>query len=116
MRMSDLGQACAANTFVVEVAYALPSRQQLVSLQVPEGTNALQAVLDSGICQQFEELAALAPEQLVLGIFSQQLGAKGLPSAQEYRLQPHDRVEIYRPLIADPKQVRKQRAAKVRTD
>lgn len=102
-------------TIVVEVAYALPERQQLLSMNVPVGTSALEAVVSSGICQQFAELAELPPEQLALGIFSQPLGAKGLPPAAEYTLAAHDRVEIYRPLIADPKLVRKQRAAKART-
>ena len=45
-----------------------------------------------------------------MGIFGQALGSKGLSPARQYVLQPRDRVEIYRPLIIDPKEVRKQRA------
>ena len=106
----------SAETLVVEVAYALPERQQLSVVHVPKGTTALEAVALSGICQQFEELAEVPVENLALGIFSQPLGAKGLPPAKEYVLLAHDRVEIYRPLIADPKLVRKQRAAKARAE
>ncbi|TFH67698.1 RnfH family protein [Gammaproteobacteria bacterium LSUCC0057] len=112
-----MNQASAegAEQIPVEVAFALPERQQLIALQVPVGTTALQAVQLSGICSQFEQLAVLPPEQLALGIFSQPLGAKGLPAAADYQLAAHDRVEIYRPLIADPKQVRKQRAERARS-
>jgi putative ubiquitin-RnfH superfamily antitoxin RatB of RatAB toxin-antitoxin module len=46
-----------------------------------------------------------------MGIFSQVLGTKGLEEPAVYQLQPMDRVEIYRPLIADPKEVRRRRAA-----
>ena len=45
-----------------------------------------------------------------MGIFSQVLGTKGLPEPNVYLLQNRDRVEIYRPLIADPKEVRRRRA------
>jgi len=45
-----------------------------------------------------------------MGIFSQVLGTKGLPEPKDYQLQERDRVEIYRPLIVDPKEVRRRRA------
>jgi putative ubiquitin-RnfH superfamily antitoxin RatB of RatAB toxin-antitoxin module len=45
-----------------------------------------------------------------MGIFSQVLGAKGLGEPSSYQLKARDRVEIYRPLIADPKEVRRRRA------
>lgn len=93
----------------VEVAYALPARQRIVELQVPVGTQALEAVRRSGIQQLFPEIDL---EQVELGIFSQVLGTKGLPPASEYQLRHRDRVEIYRPLIADPKEARRKRAEK----
>lgn len=95
----------------VEVAYALPERQKLISLQVPPGTTALEAVKQSGILQAFPEID-LAESKL--GIFSQVLGTKGLPPAEEYQMQERDRVEIYRPLLADPKEVRRKRAAEAK--
>ncbi len=93
----------------VEVAYALPERQRIVELQVPAGTTALEAVRQSGIERLFPEIDL---DAVNLGIFSQVLGTKGLPPAAEYRMRERDRVEIYRPLIADPKEARRKRAEK----
>lgn len=95
----------------VEVAYALPHRQQLISLQVPQGTTASEAVKQSGIVEHFPEIDL---ENAKMGIFGQALGTKGLKPPNEYVLEPRDRVEIYRPLIVDPKEVRKRRAEKSR--
>ena len=100
-----------AETIVVEVAYALPDKQKIISLQVSPGTTARQAVHASNIVAVFPEIDA---DGATLGIFSHTLGTKGMPAAEAYVLQPQDRVEIYRGLIADPKEVRKQRAAKAR--
>jgi len=93
----------------VEVAYALPDRQRIVELHVPAGTTALEAVRQSGIQRLFPEIN---PEHAEMGVFGQVLGAKGLPPPSEYRLRERDRVEIYRPLIADPKEARRKRAVK----
>ncbi len=95
-------------TIHVEVAYALPDRQKLLMLQVPVGTTALQAVHLSNIGEEFPDLEVDAAP---MGIFGQALGVRGMPTPDQYLLREGDRVEIYRPLIADPKEVRKQRAA-----
>lgn len=97
----------------VEVAFALPHKQKLVSLKVRPGTTALQAVSLSNIANEFpgEDIS-----QSPMGIFGQALGSKGLAAPAEYVLGPGDRVEIYRPLQADPKEVRKQRAEKSRRE
>jgi hypothetical protein len=95
----------------VEVAYALPGKQKIIALDVPQGTSAYSAVEMSNIARDFPELNI---EETPMGIFSQPLGMKGLPAAKDYELQSGDRVELYRPLIADPKEVRKQRAAKAK--
>jgi putative ubiquitin-RnfH superfamily antitoxin RatB of RatAB toxin-antitoxin module len=88
----------------VEVAYALADRQKLLSLQVPRGTTVRQAALLSGMEQYFSDLdLSTCP----LGIFG-----KLVAQAHERVLLEGERVEIYRPLLADPKEVRKQRAAK----
>ena len=100
-----------AETIAVEVAYALPDKQKIITLQVVPGTTARQAVRDSNIVAVFPEIDI---DGASLGIFSPTLGTKGMPSAEEYVLQPMDRVEIFRALIADPKEVRKQRAARAR--
>ena len=91
----------------VEVAYALPHKQKIIGLQVAEGTTAYDAVVSSGIAGQFDGLDI---DQTPMGIFSQALGTKGVPPAKEYVLVDGDRVELYRPLLADPKEMRKQRA------
>jgi len=96
----------AEKTMVVEVAYALPHKQKILTLNVPEGTSMLDAVRLSGMDQHFPELDL---ESAPLGIFG-----KAVPKPAERVLQSGERVEIYRPLIADPKEVRKQRAAKAK--
>lgn len=91
----------------VEVAYALPDKQVLKVLTVPHGTTALEAVKQSGVLQMFPEIDI---ENTQMGIFSQVLGTKGLAEPASYELKARDRVELYRPLIADPKEVRRRRA------
>lgn len=100
-----------AELITVEVAYALPHRQQLIELQVLQGTTAFEAVQQSGIVEQFPEIDL---ESAKMGIFGQALGTKGLKLPKEHVLAMKDRVEIYRPLIVDPKEVRKRRAEKAR--
>jgi putative ubiquitin-RnfH superfamily antitoxin RatB of RatAB toxin-antitoxin module len=84
----------------VEVAYALPAEQLLIVLQVEEGTTVRQAVERSGIPARFPEARIVAG---YVGIF-------GRPVELDALVRPGDRVEIYRPLIADPKQARRERA------
>ena len=91
-------------TIRVEVAYALPDRQSIVPLTVPVGTTALAAAQQSGLSDQYEGLSI---EDAKLGIFGKAVAAKHV-------LQAGDRVEIYRPLVADPKEVRKARAARAK--
>ncbi|MBQ0712485.1 MAG: RnfH family protein [Porticoccus sp.] len=100
-----------AELITVEVAYALPHRQQLIELEVPQGTTAFEAVQQSGIVGQFPDIDL---ETAKMGIFGQALGTKGLKLPKEHVLEMKDRVEIYRPLIVDPKEVRKRRAEKAR--
>ena len=84
----------------VEVAYALPQRQEIVALQVPVGTTVQQAAAQSDIVRHFPEIDLATVK---MGIFGKAAKADAV-------LQPGDRVEIYRPLIADPKEIRRQRA------
>jgi len=98
-------------TITVEVAFALPDRQKIIELQVLPGTTAMEAVVKSGIVEMFPEIN---PESDKMGIFGQALGTRGLKLPAEYVLESMDRIEIYRPLIVDPKEVRKRRAEKAR--
>lgn len=90
-----------ARRIQVEVVYALPEQQKLIALDVPEGTTLIEAVNISGILDDYPEID---PATAKMGIFSK-------PKPADTALREGDRVEIYRPLIADPKEVRKQRAA-----
>lgn len=88
-------------TITVEVAYALPDRQTLLTLRVNLGTSVIEAVRQSGIAQQHPEIHL---EEAVMGIFGKQVPALTV-------LRDMDRVEIYRPLLVDAKSARRQRAA-----
>ena len=85
----------------VEVCYALPEKQVMIPVSLPEGATLLQAVEASGILEKYSEID---PAKNKFGIYAKL-------SRPDTPLRDRDRVEIYRPLIADPKEVRKQRAA-----
>jgi putative ubiquitin-RnfH superfamily antitoxin RatB of RatAB toxin-antitoxin module len=87
----------------VEVAFALPDKQMIVPLSVKKGTSMFDAVVQSGIAAKFEGLDL---ESAAMGVFG-----KAERKPKERVLLDGERVEIYRPLIADPKEVRKKRAA-----
>lgn len=91
----------------VEVAYALPDRQKIISLLVPEGTTLFEAAELSGICDYFPEIDLPSAK---MGIFG-----KSVPKPAEQAIKSGERVEIYRPLIADPKEVRRKRAEKTKS-
>ena len=84
----------------IEVVYALPQRQSVVTLTVPAGTTVEQAVARSGILGACPEIDR---GNLQVGIYGERVALKRV-------LREQDRIEIYRPLIADPKQVRRKRA------
>jgi putative ubiquitin-RnfH superfamily antitoxin RatB of RatAB toxin-antitoxin module len=86
----------------VEVVYALPHRQEQVELELAPGSTVQDAIEASGLLQRLP--------QIELG----RTGIWGRPAGPATRLRERDRVEIYRPLIADPKTVRRERAAKSR--
>ncbi|HEY5602949.1 MAG TPA: RnfH family protein [Gammaproteobacteria bacterium] len=90
-----------ANRILVEVAYAKPDVQVIIPLLVDVGTTLEQAIQQSGILNNFPEIDL---DKNKVGIFSKL-------AKRDTVLRDKDRVEIYRPLIADPKEVRKQRAA-----
>ena len=87
---------------IVEVAYALPDKQSLISLEVEEGTTIKEAIEASGVLDTYDQIDLTRDK---VGIFSKF-------ATLDTVLREKDRIEIYRPLIADPKKVRKERAAK----
>lgn len=84
----------------IEVVYALPEKQVLLEVEVDAGTNVRQAIERSGILSRFPEI------ELARG----RVGIFGRPVHLDALLNDGDRVEIYRPLMADPKQARQGRA------
>lgn len=98
-----------ADLIRVEVVYALPDRQVLIPLRVARGTTAREAVKLSGIELEFPRIdLGTCP----MGIFSRHLDGRDLPLPDDYVLRSKDRVELYRPLLLDPKQARLARAVK----
>jgi len=89
-----------AETLGVEVVYARPERQRVIAVKVAAGTSVADAVRQSGILHEFPEIDLARAK---LGIFSRRVAA-------EATVHDGDRIEIYRPLIADPKSVRRERA------
>lgn len=88
----------------VEVAFARPDKQEIITLNVEEGTTAVDAVRCSGIIAVFPEID---PDTNNMGIFG-----KAIKNPATYELRDGDRVEVYRPLKIDPRQARLNRAKK----
>ncbi len=85
----------------VELVYALMDRQKVLRMAVEEGCTLQAAIENSGLLAEFPEI----------DLGKNKLGIWNKLAKPDAVLRDHDRVEIYRPLIADPKEVRKQRAA-----
>ncbi len=90
------------NVLAIEVAYAKSEEQVIVNLNVSKGTTAEQAVQLSGLLSRFPEISLTG---LKVGIF-------GEVCKLDQKVKQGDRVEIYRPLLNDPKEARRQRATK----
>lgn len=85
-------------TITVEVAYALPEVQSLIKLEVKLGSTVGQAIEQSGVREEYPSM-----EIADVGIFSKR-------ATLDQPLRDGDRVEIYRPLVANPREMRKKRA------
>ena len=90
----------------VEVAYATAERQSLLTLAVAAPCSVEQAIIASGILQQFNEI----------DLSVQKVGVWSRPVKLHDEVQQGDRIEIYRPLIADPKDLRRRRAEKAKDE
>ncbi len=88
---------------LVEVAYARPNQQWIVQVQVEEGCTIHTAIVCSGILQQCPEIDLTKQK---VGIFSK-------PHQLTDKVNEGDRIEIYRPLVIDPKEARRAKAKKV---
>ena len=87
---------------LIEVAYATPEKQVILECEVSAGTRAREVVRNSGIDDHF---SGIDLDHCDIGVF-------GKAVADDFEPGAGDRIEIYRPLIADPKEVRRQRAAR----
>lgn len=89
-----------SETIYIEIAYALQKEQDLLKRQIASGTTAEQAIRDSGLLEKHPEI----------DLGKNKIGIFGKLAKLDTVLRDKDRIEIYRPLIADPKEVRKKRA------
>jgi putative ubiquitin-RnfH superfamily antitoxin RatB of RatAB toxin-antitoxin module len=89
------------DNITVEITYALPEQQTLLTFTIPDNSTIKDGIVQSGILQKHPELNV---DDMLVGIF-------GKKAPMEQTLRDKDRIEIYRPLIADPKEVRKRKAA-----
>ncbi|MDQ7729213.1 RnfH family protein [Halomonas sp. SpR8] len=94
-----------AETLTIEVVFALPFKQRIVALKVPEGTTARQAVALADLPTLFPDVPGDTFAEAPLGIFG-----KALRDPDTQPLRDGDRVEVYRPLAIDPKVARLERA------
>ena len=92
------------STIEIEVVYAAVDRQVLLKVSVPSGSTLRAGLMASGIAAQFPDLDV---QSCPVGIFG-----KVIADPDRHVLQAGERIEIYRPLLADPKEVRRLRAAK----
>ena len=87
---------------LVEIAYALPEEQVIISIKVPTIFNVQQAIEKSGIQKKFPSI----------DLSKNKVGIFGKKTTLDHILNDRDRIEIYRPLILDPKEMRRKRALK----
>ncbi len=87
---------------LVEVVYALPTQQFIEKVELPIGSTVIDAIISSSLSKKYPEITMPSAN---VGIF-------GKVCAADQVLNMADRVEIYRPLIHDPKEARRQRAKK----
>lgn len=90
----------------VEVTYGLPNKQALLKVVIEQGTTVEQAIQSSGIARRFPEIDLSVNKT---GIWNRACKLTDMPK-------DGDRIEIYRPLIADPKEVRRLRAEKAKNE
>ena len=94
-----------ASPIRVEVAYATPEKQLILEIEIDTATTVRQAIELSGIIEEFPEIDS---HTVKIGVFGKLI-------SDTYQLQEKDRLEIYRPLLADPKEVRRRLAAEGKT-
>jgi putative ubiquitin-RnfH superfamily antitoxin RatB of RatAB toxin-antitoxin module len=92
----------SAPVWRVQVAYAAPARQEVIDVTLPAGATVEDAIRRSGILARFPEI----------DLSRNRVGIYGEPARLSDPVHDGDRIEIYRPLVADPKDIRRARAGK----
>ncbi|WIX33044.1 RnfH family protein [Salinicola sp. JS01] len=104
---AEPGEAPVGGDALVEVAYATPTHQRIVTLAWSAGLTAREAVMRADLPAYFADLDESWLASAPLGIFGERLA-----QPEQRELLPGERVEVYRPLRIDPKQARRERAAR----
>ena len=90
----------------IEVAYALPTKQSLVDVAIKEGATVEEVIQASNLLNEYPDIDLSSTK---VGIWSRVVKLRDT-------VKDGDRIEIYRPLIADPKEIRKRRAEKAKEE
>lgn len=93
----------------VSIVYALPEQQDVRKVSVAMGTSALDAIRAS---HMLDDYPSIDLNRMKVGVFANLLDGRSRPSPDKYQVRQGDRLEIYRPLLIDPKEARLQRAKK----
>lgn len=104
--VNELIQFMASNILHIEVAYALPHEQRIFNLEVPDDCDVEQAIKRSGVLEAYPQI----------NLETDKVGIFGKICKLNATLRDKDRIEIYRKLIADPKESRRQKAEKERKE
>jgi len=102
----SINESVAVEKISIEVVYGVPHKQKIITLLVEIGTTVEQAIIDSGVINLFPEINL---EVNKVGVWNRAVKLSGI-------VNDLDRIEVYRPLIADPKDVRKRRAEKAKLE
>jgi len=102
----SINESVAVEKISIEVVYGVPHKQKIITLLVEIGTTVEQAIIDSGVINLFPEINL---EVNKVGVWNRAVKLSEI-------VNDLDRIEVYRPLIADPKDVRKRRAEKAKLE
>ncbi|KAE9534730.1 RnfH family protein [Ursidibacter arcticus] len=100
LRRSTVSDAEKKEKIVVEVVYAYPEKYFLKKIELENPISIQNVILQSGVLQKYTEIDL---RENKIGIFSR-------PAKLTDLVENGDRIEIYRPLVADPKEIRRKRA------
>ncbi|GAA5646360.1 MULTISPECIES: RnfH family protein [Vibrio] len=90
----------------VEVVYALPQEQRVIALVVNKNMTAEEIIRESGVLELYPEIDL---KKNKVGVFSRNIKL-------DATVRDRDRIEIYRPLLADPKEIRRKRAEQAKME